>query len=53
MAKRPSFAEAVVALTPAQVKAKLPMNMDGVVLAMPPRDYVERVNYCRSGEDHV
>ena len=50
---RVAFAQAVLDIPPRRLTAELSMCMDGVVLSMPPADETERVNYCRSAEDHV
>jgi transposase len=46
---RKLWAQEVADMTPAQVKAKLCMSLDGVVLSMPPADLTGRLNYCSSG----
>jgi hypothetical protein len=52
-AARVAFAESVVAMTPREVRAKMSMAMDGVVLSMPPADETGRLNFCRYGENHM
>eukprot|EP00973_Karenia_brevis_P089186 12367277-Karenia_brevis.AAC.1 len=52
-AARVAFARHVLSLSKAQLREKLSMAMDGVVLAMPPRDPTERFNFCKYGEDHI
>ena len=53
MAKRLAFAGRVLEMTPAQLRAKLSMAMDGVILSMPPADPVARLNYCRTQEGYM
>ena len=48
-----AFAQRVLDMGPAQVKAKLSMAMDGVVLSMPPADPIDRLNWCRNGEGRM
>eukprot|EP00973_Karenia_brevis_P045833 6348461-Karenia_brevis.AAC.1 len=50
---RVAFARRVLSLTKAQLREKLSMAMDGVILAMPPRDPTDRFNFCRCGDDHI
>ena len=50
---RVRFAKAVLRLTNVELREKLSLSMDGVVLTMPPQDETARYNYCRFGEDHV
>ena len=51
--QRKDFANDIVAMTPRQVKAKLALCMDGVVLTMPPADTIARENFCLGGETHT
>jgi len=37
-------------LTDAELRHKLSMSMDGIILTMPPQDDTARYNYCRYGE---
>ena len=53
MAKRKAFAERLLALRPAQLRAELSMAMDGVVLTIPPSDAIGRINFCKAGETHM
>ena len=48
--QRLKFAKHVMSLTKAQLREKLSLAMDGVVLAMPPSEPNSRINFCRSGE---
>ena len=52
-AKRLVFARQVLALSAAALRERLSFAMDGVVLALPPRDETDRCNFCRHGETHV
>ena len=52
-AARVRFAKAVLRLTNPELREKLSLSMDGVVLTMPPQDATARYNYCRFGEDHI
>ena len=51
--ERRAFAQGIVDLTPAQVRAQIHMSMDGVVLTMPPRATDARAAYLRRGEEMV
>ena len=53
MRQRLKFAKGVLALSKAQLREKLSLAMDGVVLAMPPTDPTARMNFCRSGEEFM
>jgi len=53
MAARRDFAQGVVDMTAARLRAKLCMCLDGVVLTMPPKEKTARENYCTSGADHM
>ena len=53
MARRLAFAEAVVRLSSRQLRERLSMAMDGVVLSLPPADPVDRKNYCIHGTSHT
>lgn len=48
-----TFAEEVLAMSGAQLKAHLALCMDGCVLTLPPADPTDRENYCRHGETHM
>jgi len=50
---RLKFAMHVLGLSEAELRRKLSMAMDGTVLAMPPTDPTERLNYCRHGEEFM
>ena len=50
---RREFVESVLEMSPAQLKAKLSMAMDGVVLSVPPTAAEQRAAYCRNGDSHV
>ena len=51
--ERMKFAAQVLRLSAAQLRAKLDLSLDGVVLSMPPADATERFNYCWGGESHM
>ena len=53
MTKRMAFARRVLALSNAQLRERLSIAMDGVVLSMPPTGRVDRWNHCRFGETHM
>ena len=53
MQERLAFARAVLRLSKAQLREKLCLSMDGVVLSLPPKDAVDRVNYCTCGDTHM
>ena len=50
---RLKFARDVVAMTSAQLREKMALAMDGVVLSMPPEDATERANFVKQGETHM
>ena len=50
---RLAFANRVVRMGARQLKEDLAMAMDGVVLAMPPADPIDRENHCKHGETHM
>jgi len=52
-AVRSAFAKDVLRMTKAELRAKLCMSLDGVVLSMPPANEVERFNYCWGGITHM
>ena len=51
--ERLAFAKAVLRLTKAELREKLSLSMDGVVLAVPPKDATDRANYCAHGAGHM
>jgi transposase len=51
--ERKRFAEEVLAMTPAQLKAQLHFSMDGVVLTIPPKELVARENFIRTDDLYV
>ena len=51
--RRVAFAEEVLDMSQQQYLQHLTMAMDGVVLALPPDDPVDRENFCRVGETHM
>ena len=53
MVRRKSFADGVLELTPAELRSKLSLAMDGVVVTVPPNDATARLNYCRYGDTHI
>ena len=50
---RIAFAQMIMALSWRALREKLSFAMDGVVLAMPPADATERLNFCKHGEDYM
>ena len=52
-AARVAFASAVLPMSPAALRAKLSMSLDGVVLSMPPATETERYNYCWGAASHM
>jgi len=51
--ERLAFAKAVLRLSTAELREKLSLSMDGVVLAVPPKDATDRANYCAYGAGHM
>ena len=52
-AERLKFAKHVVSLSKAQLREKLSLAMDGVVLGIPPADPTDRMNFCRYGDEYM
>ena len=50
---RVAFAKAALRLSKKDLRAKLNMSMDGVVLSMPPGKATDRFNYCWGGATHM
>ena len=50
---RLAFAKKVLRMTSAELNTAMAYAMDGVVLAMPPKDETERMNFCRHGEEFM
>ena len=50
---RVKSAKGVSAMTKPQLRQKLSLAMDGVILALLPSDPTERMNFCCHGEDHM
>ena len=53
MKEREAFAQSVKKLSPAGFRAKLALAIDGVVLTIPPKNVLDRENYCHYGETHM
>lgn len=51
-AERKQWADEVLEMSDAQLRAKLNFAMDGVVLIVPPKNPTARLNHCRSMETH-
>jgi transposase len=51
--QRVIFANQVVALSPARLREKLSLAMDGVIVSTPPKTEHERWNHCHVGDTHV
>ena len=47
------FARKILKFSNTDLRAYLSMCMDGVVLARPPEEYTDRINFLRSSETHV
>ena len=52
-AKRVSFARGILRLSAAQLRSKLSLSLDGVVLSMPPTEPTDRANHCMHGNTHI
>ena len=50
---RIEFARNVLRLTAAQLREKLSLAMDGVILSLPPADPTDRFNFCKYGDTHM
>jgi len=50
---RVAFAERVLRMSTAELRKKFSMAMDGTVIPLPPTDNVERLNFCRFGENFM
>ena len=53
MQERLEFCQRVLDMGPAQVAKELTLSMDGVVLSTPPKDKVDRANFCSTGDTHM
>lgn len=53
MIRRQAFAENIVRMSAKQLREKLSIAMDGVVITSPPEDAIERDNFCHHGETHM
>ena len=53
MGMRLAFARMVLRMTKAELRAKVCMSLDGVVLSMPPTNATERFNYAWGGATHM
>ena len=51
--ERMAFARAVLRMSAAQLRKKLSLAMDGVVLGLPPTNPTDRLNFCKHGETHM
>ena len=51
--KRLEFAQEVLGMSTKEYGKHVTMAMDGVVLALPPEDAVDRANFCRVGDTHM
>ena len=51
--ERLAFAKAVLRLTKAELREKPSLSMDGVGLAVPPKDATDRANYSAHGTGHM
>ena len=49
--KRLAWAKAVLRLSVPELRKKLSLAMDGTILAMPPTDPTDRLNFCKHGEE--
>lgn len=52
-AQRLAFAKAVLRMSKAQLRERLSLSLDGVVLSMAPKDPLERQNWCAHGDTHM
>ena len=53
MAERLRWAKAVLRLSKAALREKMSLALDGVIWATPPKNAVDRENYCRHGDTHM
>ena len=53
MEVRLAFAKRVVGMSKQELREKLALAIDGVILTMPPKDELGRENWCRHGETHM
>ena len=51
--RRVAFATEVVQMTARELERHVALCMDGVILATPPHDPVDRANFCHIGETHM
>ena len=52
-AARMAFAKKMLGKSVGDLRRRFSFAMDGIVLAMPPVDPTDRVNFCRQGEDRM
>ena len=50
---RAAFCRAALRMSKVDLRHKLAMSMDGVVLSMPPSNEIDRLNYCWGGVTHM
>ena len=50
---RMAFAKKVLRMTAAELRVAMAYAMDGVVLALPPNDTIDRMSFCLHGEEHM
>jgi hypothetical protein len=53
MAKRCVFTQRVEDMGPAELTRNLAISIDGVILSIPPKDSVDRANFCSVGDTHM
>ena len=50
---RKAFAEEVLAMSGPRLRQRLAFAMDGVILAIPPSEHAERMNFCKYGDEYM
>ena len=51
--QRLAFARRVMNMGPKELQRNLALSMDGVILSTPPKDEVDRANFCTTGDSHM
>ena len=52
-AARVAFARKMLAMSVGEMRKRLSFAMDGVILALPPTDPTDRLNFCRQGDAYM
>lgn len=53
MAARKQFCQRVINMGPARLAKEMALSMDGAIFSIPPKDAVDRANFCSVGDSHM